>query len=441
MTMLWRQAAASSVASAPVPTVRVSVDRIAAGGSGVGREESGRVVFVPRTAPGDVAEVAISEERSRWARGFAVRFLERGSGWRQAPCLLYDRCGGCQVQHLDPGEQRRAKRGLVEDALRRIGGMDLRVPELAVAGSEFRYRNRLTFSVGRSGGSPVVGFRRLNAPDVVLDVPTCLLAEPAIAAVWEGVRDIWEADAILPEGEDIRITLRGSAGGDVDLLIRGGAAVAPAACERLLAGVPGLIGCHHLRADGSLAHLAGEKTLEDRWQGIEFDLPADVFLQVNRTVSAAMDAWLDERAGDVDGMSILDLYAGVGARAIRWAGQGARVTAIEVSGAAVDAGSAASSSVGAEVAFVADRVEQRIASLLPADLVVVNPPRAGLSRRVSRALASGKARSLAYVSCDPATLARDLARLASGWDVRDVQPFDAFPQTAHVETIAWLDRR
>jgi 23S rRNA (uracil1939-C5)-methyltransferase len=202
-----------------------------------------------------------------------------------------------------------------------------------------------------------------------------------------------------------------------------------------------LIGCHHQSANGSLAHLAGAKTLEDRWQGIQFDLPADVFLQVNRTVSAAMDAWLDERAGNVDGMSILDLYAGVGARAIRWAGQGARVTACEVSGAAVDAGTAAAASVGAEVAFVADRVEQRIAYLLPADLVVVNPPRAGLSRLVSRALVSGEARSLAYVSCDPATLARDLARLASGWEVREVQPFDAFPQTAHVETIVWLDRR
>ncbi len=437
----WREEATVTAASPPVRTVRVSVDRIAAGGSGVGREESGRVVFVPRTAPGDVADVAIAEERSRWARGWAVRFLERGSGWRQAPCPLYDRCGGCQVQHLDPREQRRVKRGLVEDALRRIGGMDLRVPELAVAGSEFLYRNRVTFSVRRSGQTPVVGYRRLDEPDAVLEVSKCLLAEPAISAAWEGVRELWEAAAILPQGEDIRITLRASAEGEVDLLIRGGAAVEPSAYEGLLSGVPGLIGCHHVRADGSLAHLAGEKTLEDRWQGIDFDLPADVFLQVNRTVSAAMDAWLDERAGNVDGMNILDLYAGVGARAIRWAGQGASVTACEVSGAAVDAGIAASSSVGTEVAFVADRVEQRIASLLPADLVVVNPPRAGLSRRVSRALVSGEARSLAYVSCDPATLARDLARLASGWEVSEVQPFDAFPQTAHVETIVWLDRR
>jgi 23S rRNA (uracil1939-C5)-methyltransferase len=417
------------------------VDRIAAGGNGVGREESGRVVFVPRTVPGDVADVAIAEERSRWARGWAVRFLERGSGWRSAPCPLYDRCGGCQVQHLDPREQRRAKRGLVEDALRRIGGMDLRVPELVAVGSEFLYRNRVTFSVRSGGRSPVVGYLRLDEPDAVVEVSTCLLAEPAISTAWEGICEAWDADAILPQGEDIRITLRGSADGEVDLLIRGGAAVAPAAYERLLSQVPGLIGCHHLRADGSLAHLAGAKTLEDRWQGIEFDLPADVFLQVNRTVSAAMDGWLDERAGDVDGISILDLYAGVGARAIRWAGQGARVTACEVSGAAVDAGTAAASSVGAEVAFVADRVEQRVASLWPADLVVVNPPRAGLSRRVSRALVAGEARSLAYVSCDPATLARDLVRLESGWQVREVQPFDAFPQTAHVETIAWLDRR
>jgi len=435
------QVAASGTTTTTARTVRVSVDRIAAGGDGVGREDSGRVVFVPRTAPGDVVEVALTETRSRWARGWAVRFLARGSGRRQAPCALHDRCGGCQMQHLELRVQREAKRGLVEEALRRIGGVDVRVPELAVAGGEFRYRNRVTFSVRGGTRSRAVGYRRVDEPGSIVEVSTCILAEPAIAAAWEGLREALTAHALLPQGDDIRITLRGSAAGEADLLIRGGAVVVAEEYEGLLSQVPGLVGCHHLSADAGLAHLAGAGTLRDRWQGIEFDLPPDVFLQVNREVSSAIDRWLDERAGDVKGMSILDLYAGVGARAIRWAGQGATVTACEVSRAAVDAGAAAAARVGADVAFVAARVEERIGSLLPADLVVVNPPRAGLSRRVSRALVSGAARSLAYVSCDPATLGRDLARLASEWEVREIQPFDAFPQTSHVETIAWLDRR
>jgi len=185
----------------------------------------------------------------------------------------------------------------------------------------------------------------------------------------------------------------------------------------------------------------GQETLLDRWQGIEFDLPADVFLQVNRRVSAEMDRWLEERVGDLRGNSVLDLYSGVGARAIRWATFGARVTACEVNRRAVAACRQAAATAGAELAVDVGRVETRISGLLPADLIVVNPPRAGLSTRVAGALVSGSGRRLAYVSCDPATLARDLGRLQAAWKLVSVQPFDAFPQTAHVETIAWLHRR
>jgi 23S rRNA (uracil1939-C5)-methyltransferase len=227
----------------------------------------------------------------------------------------------------------------------------------------------------------------------------------------------------------------------VDLLFHGSEVLHPDTCRTLVERVPEVVACHQARPGGPPRCLAGSQTLRDRWQDIDFDLPAGVFLQVNRDVSAQMDRWLEERVGQLVGRRVLDLYAGVGARAIRWAMRGAQVTACEVSGRAVAACRRAASVSGAHLDVDAARVESRIDNFLPADLVVVNPPRAGLSRRVAEALVTGSAGRLAYVSCDPATLARDLGRLGAAWDLAEVQPFDAFPQTAHVETIAWMHRR
>ena len=420
---------------------QLRVDRIAAGGDGVGREDSGRVVFVPRTAPGDVIRAEIVEAKPRWARGRALEFLRLGQGRRTAPCPVYQRCGGCRLQHLLPSEQRRAKRDLVDDALRRIGGLDIPIPELIATGSEFGYRNRLTFSSRSEAGKLIAGFHAIDDVGSIADVRRCLLAEEPIVAAWEALRAAWDGGVgELPPGQDSKITIRTSIDGEVDVSIRGGQPPPPDVLQRLMREVPGLVGWHHTETTRESVCVAGEETLTDRWQDIAFGLPADVFLQVNRQVSAAMDEWLNERAGDLEGRSVLDLYSGVGARAIRWARDGAHVTACEVSARAAEACRVAASRVTDRLAVVTGRVEESIAGLPTADLIVVNPPRAGLTRPVAEALVSGPARQLAYVSCDPATLARDLERLKSAWQIVGLQPFDAFPQTAHVETAVWLER-
>ena len=417
------------------------VDRIAAGGDGVGREDSGRVVFVPRTGPGDVVRVEIVEAKARWARGRVQEYVSRGEEQRQAPCPAYDECGGCRLQHLTPAGQRRGKRNLVEDALRRIGGLDVEVPDLISGGSEFAYRNRVTFSSAMSDGTLVAGFRKIYDPGALADVRHCMLAEKPIVTVWEGLRRAWAEGICEPPLEpNTRITVRAAYDGSIDVLVRGGKPALADSLRDLIDEVPGIVGWHHARSREEPSCLAGLETLADCWQDIEFDLPADVFLQVNREVSSQLDAWLYDRVGNIEGLRVLDLYSGVGARAIRWARAGAHVTACEVAGRAVNACRKAASGTDGRLVVVADRVENRIAELMPADLVVVNPPRAGLSRPVTAELVSQSAERLAYVSCDPATLARDLARLQPAWRVEEVQSFDAFPQTAHVETIAWLNR-
>lgn len=419
----------------------ITVERIAGGGDGVGREESGRVVFVPRTAPGDVVRVRITESKARWARARALQVVTPGTGRRDPPCPSYEDCGGCRLQHLVSDEQRRAKRTLVEEALRRIGGLSVPVPDLVGAGEEFGYRNRVTFSIGRRSGQPVMGYRMLHDPAAVVDVGHCMLAEAPVAAAWAALRAAWRPeDDASEDGAHGRITIRASVDGSVDVLLHGARRFAAPEVTELLERVPGLVGCHFAANGKEPVCLGGSETLRDRWQGTEFDLPADVFLQVNRLVSAQMDLWIDQRAGDLSGQRILDLYSGVGARSIRWAKAGAQVVACDVSKRATEACRRAGAGLEGLLEVVAAPVEKELAALLPADLVLVNPPRTGLARQVSERLAAASAQRLIYVSCDAATLARDLGRLRETWDIAEVQPFDAFPQTAHVETVALLVR-
>lgn len=429
------------------PTVvELRIDAIAAGGDGVGRDPDGRAVFVPLTAPGDRVRADIVTEKPKWARGRLRQLLEPAPERVEPPCPVYGVCGGCRLQHLDPDRQATAKRAIVGAALRRIGKQDVDVPELIRAGDPFGYRNRVTLTVHEDRA----GFHGLNDPGEVVDCPNCLLAEPAVQEAWEALAPF----DMLPTGGELRVTIRASADGRIALLVEGGRE--PGDRQAVADALPNLESYVWVDDERIRCQLAGRATFADTWQGLRFELDPTVFLQVNRAVSDAMDAWLDERlyeamgpqidgiglrnARSLSGVRVADLYAGVGVRAIRWARAGARVVACEVDPAACRSGAGAARLAGAKVTFRQGKVEDHL-GLLDSDFVVVNPPRAGLSERVRARLAAAPARHVAYVSCDPATLARDLQRLAEGYDVTAIQPFDAFPQTAHVETIVWLDRR
>ncbi|HKK28126.1 MAG TPA: TRAM domain-containing protein [Gemmatimonadota bacterium] len=431
--------------------LELEVESVAVGGDGVAREPSGRVVFVPVTAPGDRVRARVTEDRGSFLRALAEEVLVPGPDRRPPPCPYYGACGGCQLQHLEPAAQREAKRGAVRDALRRIGGLEAEVPPVREAGPRLGYRNRIALTLRRGdGGAPAgaggadvrAGYHARGEPDRLVEVTGCPLAEPAVAEAWRALRRSWgPAARHLPAGEELRITVRGSATGSVAVLVEGGAPGEPGNPERVAAAVPGL-STYAWRPGGERRAriLAGEPVLRERWQGFEVDLAPGVFLQVNRRVSEAVERSLDEGLGPVDGLRVLDLYAGVGTRAARWSLRGAEAAACEADPDAVAAGEEAASRAGASPELRAGRVEDLLGTLVPADVVVLNPPRTGLSRQVARALRErGGAARLAYVSCDPATLARDLARLAGAWELKGLEAFDAFPQTAHVETLAWLE--
>lgn len=416
------------------------IDGVSSDGAGVGRTAEGQVIFVPRTAPGDLAVVEIVAARPRWLRARLIELRTHGGGRRTAPCPYYDTCGGCALQHLNYPDQLSAKGRIVTDALARIGGQGT-LPAVAMhaASPETHYRNRITLGLVRlSGGRVRAGFRRLGRPREILDVDgSCLLPEAPVAAAWNALRQGWGAGAKkLPSGPKLRLTLRASVGGAVMLVIEGGRGSGDPA--NLCARVPGLVSIWH-QPDGAVGAprlLMGEESLRDRWHGEEIDVWPRAFLQANRAGAEKLQRHVVRMAGSANGKRVLDAYSGYGGLGRRLARAGARVLAIEED---PEAARMAKTMPAEGFRFLIGTVEERLQEALPADLVIMNPPRIGAREGVMEALAASGPARIIYASCDPATLARDVRRLGDGYRITHLHGFDLFPQTSTIETVLVLD--
>lgn len=415
--------------------METEIESIAAGGEGVGRLPDGRAVFVQRTAPGDRVEVALTAEHPRWARGRVVTMRHPSELRRDPPCVFQADCGGCALEHLQYPAQLQAKARIVADALTRIARRDVEEPEVVASPREFRYRNRVSFTLRRLPDGPVAGFHRASDPDRILDIDgRCLLPESPISEAWDALRKGWGRDAgHLPGGRELRLTLRATSGGAVSLLVENGESTGDP--DTLLAAVPALRSIWHRPRNGEMELLAGDPVLTEHWGGGEIELGGAAFLQVNREAGALLEDWVAERAGPAEGTRVVDAYCGVGLLADRLAASGAEVVGIELDAEAVRAARTRSAA-----RFVAGRVEDFLSDELPADLLIVNPPRPGLDPAVVDAITRQPPPRLIYISCNPATLARDIARLGEGYEIRSIRSFDLFPQTAHVETVVELVR-
>jgi 23S rRNA (uracil1939-C5)-methyltransferase len=413
--------------------VRLRIDSIAAGGAGVGRTADGRALFVHRTAPGELVEARLLAQKPRWARGELLRVLEPAAERRAAPCRFYARCGGCTLEHLSYDAQLRAKARIVADALLRIGNLQVEPPTVVPSPVEFRYRNRVSFTLLRfAGGRVLAGFHELRRPDRVLDIDDhCLLPEEPVAAAWAALRAAWGRNAHrLPSGPKLRLTVRATATGRCSLLVQGG--YGPGHADELLERIPALAAIwQQLRAGSEPVLLAGTGQLEEVWSDADLALGGAMFLQVNRGTAALLEEHVLACAGDVSGRTVIDAYCGLGLHARRLARLGAHVIGIELDPLA--AAEAQRSAPGAS--FITAPVESALATTLPADLVLLNPPRAGVAPEALDALLAQPPARVIYISCDPATLARDLRRLTARFRLHSIRCFDLFPQTAHVETV------
>lgn len=410
------------------PLIGVTVRGIAAGGAGVADLPDGRVVFVPRTAPGDRASIRLVKSRPRWAEG-SLEHLEEASSERRSPlCALYAKCGGCQLQHLPYERQLHWKGRIVADALTRIGHLtEVESPEVVPSPCETEYRNRVSYTLRRlRGGLVVAGFHALGRPAHVVDVrEECVLPRPALQEAWKALRGGWGQGArLLPASGRLRLTLRETSEG-VALIVDGGEDSWSAA--ELAAAVPVL---------SAIWHRSGASTSEPRLLEGVFDEGGPAFVQVNSEVAAMMRDHVVAVAGT--GTRAVDAYCGVGGYGHALAEKGWSVTGIER-----DPGACAAAERDAPEGFsiLQGTVESLLAEAMPADLLIVNPPRTGLDPDAIRVISSAGAQRVVYVSCDPATLARDVASLADPYAPGPVRCFDLFPQTAHVETVLVLTAR
>lgn len=416
-------------------TGEIAIDAIAAGGDGIGRN-GGLVVFIPRTAPGDVVRARWTSS-GRFARGTLIEVIAPAADRVAPPCPHYteDRCGGCQLQHITLDAQREAKRRVVTDALTRIARRPVAVGAVVPSPDDWRYRRKLTLAMRRRGTAWTAGLHSYDAPSDVFALRDCPITDARVLAVWARILD---AAALLPAG--VR-ELRGA----VRLLsdIDAGRAMASFALEggtrwdaasRFFEAVPDLAELWWRPTDGTrrLLYARGEP------------IAGASFAQVNAGMAARLRADVIAAIGELRPASFVDAYAGAGEVAVALAIGGVRVTAIELD---ADAASLAAARLAPHGGVsIRARVEHALADALPAAVVLVNPPRAGLDAAVPRILERAAAgefgpppNALVYVSCDPATLARDLARLPS-YVIRRVTPYDMFPQTAHVETVVILER-
>lgn len=402
----------------------VRILRLAAGGDGVGRLPDGRAVFVPRTAPGELVELTGLRERRRFARARVGRVLE-AAGTRVEPrCPHYvgDECGGCQLQHLEAATQREARRGFVGDAIRRLGGRDVADPPIEPAPRDFAYRTKITLAV--SGDGRRIGLHPYERPERVFQLEWCHIAVPPLMELWRAVRAL---RARLPP-RLLQVVLRLDRGGGRHLMLRTGAGEA-------WAGGPAL--GRLLRERGADATLwwqpeAGAPRVV---AGAGQPFPATVFEQVHPEMGDRVRVHALEALGPVAGRTVWDLYAGIGETTARLAGAGAVVESVESDPRAV----AEAEARGPGARRLVGRVEHLLAELTRPALVVTNPPRTGMDERVTAALERLAPERVVYISCDPATLARDLGRLP-GYRIAGLRAFDLFPQTAHVESVVALER-
>jgi 23S rRNA (uracil1939-C5)-methyltransferase len=413
-------------------TLSLTVERLTFGPDALAHAE-GQVIFVPLAAPGDEILARVRRRERGYIRAEVVEVLRASPDRVTPPCPVFGQCGGCQWQHVALTAQRRAKQAVVVEQLARLGGLhdvDVR-PTLAPA-EGLGYRGRVTLHAeGRR-----LGYQRARS-HVLEEVAACPIARPAVERHFPAARR-WVASLRTPPAH---VTIAESADG---VVLVGTFSTPPTppdveATEALLVADGSVRGAVLVHETARIA--VGDPTVRLELEpGLAIEAPADAFAQVNRAANRLLVQTVLGLGNFPAGANVLDLYCGVGNFTLPLARRGVRMLGIERDPVAVTAARANAIRLALDARFVAGTVAAELARSTEAvDGVVLDPPRAGAADAVLALVARTPPR-IVYVSCDPATLARDLRLLAGhGYAVRVVQPIDIFPQTFHVETVTLLE--
>jgi 23S rRNA (uracil1939-C5)-methyltransferase len=435
--------------------LELRIDSLAYGGAGVARTD-GYVVFVRDAVPGDRVRALVTKSKRHYAEGRAVELLEPSPD-RIPPRAHHP---GAPWQVLPYERQLEAKSAQVDDALRRIGRLDgFALEPIEPAVEQWRYRNKLEYSFGADDqGQLVCGFHAPGSFDRIEPVEDCLLASERGNAVREQVLAWCRAEGLSAwdrrthEGMLRNLVVReGRRTGQIQVrlvtspgALRAEALAGAVDCDGLLWTQADALG--ETTAGGDTRVLAGSAELEEELGDLRLQISFEAFFQTNTEMAERLYAIAAEYAGLRGWEKVFDLYCGIGTLGLALAPRAGELWGLEVVEAAVaDAIENARRNDVEHAHFFAGDVRLALRELVERagrpDVVVVDPPRAGLSKKVVRRIIEAAPRRLVYVSCNPTTLAPNAAQLVeAGWALRRVRPVDMFPQTPHIECVALLER-
>jgi 23S rRNA (uracil1939-C5)-methyltransferase len=429
--------------------LELEIDSLAFGGRGVARCD-GMVVFVSGGLPGDRVRAEITKAKKRFAEARAIELLSPGAE-RVADVCVHDGepCPGAPWQGLAYERQLAHKSKQVEEALRRIGELDgFELEEIEPAIEQWRYRNKLEYSFGDRDGEPVLGFHARGRWDLIVDVEDCHLASERGNAARNAVREWARLEAVpaydgrAREGVLRNLVVReGWRTGQIQTRLVTAATKLPKPPVDLHTVVEGDSG----GTDGPTGAL-GEERLREELCDLRLEMSHGAFFQTNTEMAERLYAVAAEYAGLRGSERVFDLYCGIGTIGLTMAKRAGEVWGIEIVPEAIaDAERNAERNKIENAHFVVGSARTGVRPLIEKagkpDVIVVDPPRAGLSQKIVRRLIECEAKRIVYVSCNPTTLAPNAAQLVeAGYTLRRVKPVDMFPQTPHIECVALLEK-
>ena len=448
----------------PGEQIEITIDSINHNGEGVGRYKN-VAVFVPFAIPGEKVVAQVAELKKNYILAKLVKHVEQSRQRVNPSCPAFETCGGSRFQHIDYKLQLDLKRRLVEDALSRIGKItDVYVDEPLGMKSPWAYRNKAQFQVGLVNGKVKLGFFE-EGSHVLVPTTHCLLIDQQIsdiAAVVEGVINGYHVPVydwktgqgllrhvVIRKGwttSDVMVVLVTSDEKFGDQLTLG--REIKARVPQIVSVVRNINNSPNRTVFGRENRvLAGQLNITDQLAGLTFTISPASFYQINSEQTEVLYAKALEYADLTGRETVLDVYCGIGTISLFLARKAGRVFGFEVSAEAVeDAAANARANNIFNVEFISGKAEQRLPKLVQTgiepDVVVVDPPRQGIEKRALQAIADMVPERIVYISCDPATMARDLNFLLQrGYQAKRVQPVDMFPQTAHVECVIGMQRK
>jgi 23S rRNA (uracil1939-C5)-methyltransferase len=443
--------------------VELQVDSLAYGGNGVARL-NGFVVFVRRGLPGDRVRARVTKVKRGFAEALATEVVEPSPHRVEAPCAHYPACGGCRFQDLDYAVQAQAKEDQVRDALKRIGGIpEPPVEPILPAASPFFYRNKMEYSFTQTPSGPGLGLHKAGRWDEVLEIEKCWITTDLGNAIRNAVRDWAREEGLVAYDQAEQtgylrhlVVREGRNTGQVLVML----VTAPGEkFERgyfveVLTRFPEVRSIHWAVNDqpSEVTNLPstvlwGEDAIEEELLGLRFRIRPNAFLQTNTEMAARLYEIAIDYAGLTGSETVYDLYCGTGTIGLALARNALSVWGVDISEESIACAleNLDLNGIG-NAAFFAGNVGQVLEELTeragPADVAVVDPPRAGLAGKALKRTGELGAPRLVYVSCNPTTLASDVKVLCSeyGYELVRVKPVDMFPHTPHVETVSLLTK-